>query len=56
MPNSMTIELVTESERKKRPSKFGSFKEKNQAQVVVSLPVSALLVIAIKKILYLISA
>jgi len=40
MPNSMTIELVPETERKKRPSNFGSFKESNAVPVVVSLPVS----------------
>ena len=40
MPNSMTLELVPENERKKRPSTFGSFKEQNSAPVVVSLPVS----------------
>ena len=39
MPNSMTIELVPENERKKRPSNFGHAKEANSAPVVVSLPV-----------------
>ena len=39
MPNSMTIELVPENERKKRPTNFGHSKEPNSAPVVVSLPV-----------------
>jgi hypothetical protein len=39
MPNSMTIELVPESERKKRSSKFGNSNEPTSTPVVISLPV-----------------
>ena len=45
MPNSMTIDLVPESERKKRASNFGNSNEPSSTPVVVSLPVRIFLVV-----------